>query len=153
MRELRFALIFGDVINGQSHKIERDRFNAILFELEEDFRLGLNLVARVFDRQAQPVMNGVERRVARVIVGGGERRSWRAQQQGENESGKSFHYDRSFPQLRAITIACTTRGGSPTVREGVDLCPPSRSGYRHAPPNRSRSLFRLHHQPARRRLL
>jgi len=25
------------------------------------------------------------------------------------------------------------RGGSPTVREGADPRPPSRSGYRHAP--------------------
>src|SRR6266508_6773222 len=99
MCELRFALIFVDMINGQSHKIERDRFHAVLFELEEDFRLGLNLVARVFDRQAQPVINGVERRVARVIVGGDGQDALRIKQQDENELGEPFHRKGSFPRL------------------------------------------------------
>src|SRR5262245_22277569 len=35
--------------------------------------------------------------------------------------------------LERLAISCTARGGSPTVREGVDPRPPSRSGYRHAP--------------------
>src|SRR5215510_13302577 len=104
MYELRFALIFADAINGQSHKIERDRLHAVLFEFEEDFRLGLNLVARVFDRQAQPVMNGVERRVARVIVGGDGQDALSIKQQDENESGKPFHYDGSFPLLSTTVV-------------------------------------------------
>src|SRR5262245_21547445 len=124
MCELRFALIFVDTINGQSHKIERDRFHPVLFELEEDFRLGLNLVARVFDRQAQPVMNGVERRVARVIVGGDGQDALRIKRQDENELGEPFHRKGSFPLLRAVVIACTPRGGR-RHREGVSLLPPS----------------------------
>src|SRR5262245_19051845 len=35
---------------------------------------------------------------------------------------------------RPSAIRSTARGGSPTVREGVDLRPPSLSGYPHAPP-------------------
>src|SRR5262245_43619891 len=35
---------------------------------------------------------------------------------------------------RTVCNCCAARGGSPTVREGMDLRPLSRSGYRHAPP-------------------
>jgi len=38
------------------------------------------------------------------------------------------------PALERFAIASKARGGSPTVREGADPRPPSRSGYRHAPP-------------------